>query len=177
MIISDQQWEENFLEYLQLQQDPDYYDVLFDDHSGGVSAIHKKHRFNNKTGAFGIKQGEYEKRVVECFRKRGHIIRLESEMAPIGVKTPDGTLDGVTMDIKAIEGNGKWAVKDKFHDATKQGVECVILYFHKKELFSLERIEDGWNKFQNDYSSMKYTAAIKQVLCIVEDNLIEYPLQ
>ena len=177
MIIIDQQWEENFQEYLQLLQDPSYDDVIFDDHTGGVSAIHKNHRFNNKTGAFGIKQGEYEKLTVECLRKRGHVIRLESEMAPIGVKTPDGTLDGIVMDIKAIEGHGKWAIKDKFHDAKKQGVECVILYFHKKELYSLERVEDGWNKYLNDYSSQKYTTAIKQVLCIVENNIIEYPVQ
>ena len=100
MIIIDQQWEENFQEYLQLLQDPSYDDVIFE-----------------------------------------------------------------------------WAIKDKFHDAKKQGVECVILYFHKKELYSLERVEDGWNKYLNDYSSQKYTTAIKRVLCIVENNIIEYPVQ
>ena len=30
MILSDQQREENFQEYLRLRQDPNYYDVTFD---------------------------------------------------------------------------------------------------------------------------------------------------
>lgn len=174
MIISDQQREENFQEYLRLSKDPNYYDVTFDEQSGGISAIHKDHRFDSEIGTFGIKIGQYERLAVDVLRKRGHSVILESELAPNGVKTPDGSLDGVVMDIKAIERNGRWAVKDKLHGAVKQGVEQVVLYFHKKELFSLERIENGWDKFLRDESSQKYPQRINRIICVVEKDLYEW---
>ena len=174
MIISDQQREENFQEYLRLSKDPNYYDVTFDEQSGGISAIHKDHRFDSEIGAFGIKIGQYERLAVDVLRRRGHSVILESELAPNGVKTPDGSLDGVVMDIKAIERNGKWAVKDKLHGAVKQGVEHVVLYFHKKELFSLERIEDGWDKFLEDKDSQRYINTINKIYCIIENETLEW---
>ena len=176
MIISNKQKEENFQEFLRLQKDPDYYDVTFDELSGGVSAVHKNHSFDKQMGPFGIKKGDYESLSTEILRKNGHRVILESETAPDGIKTPDGTIDGIAMDIKAVEGDGKWAIKDKFHDAIKKSVECVILYFHKEESFSLTRIDEGWIKFQNDPSSMKYPATIKKVLCIVKNDFVEYGL-
>ena len=176
MIISDQQREENFQEYQRLLKDPNYYDVSFDEQSGGVSAIHREHKFDSEVGEFGIKVGQYEKIVVNALRKRGHYITLESELAPNGVKTPDGQIDGLIMEIKATEKNGKWAIKDKLHHAAKQGAECVILYFHKKELFSFERIEDGWNEFVTDKDSLQYVNTIKRIVCVVEETIVEGPI-
>ena len=167
---------ENYQEYLRLKNNPDYLDVTFDEQSGGLSAIHKKHRFDKQMGVFGIKKGDYERIAIEVLRKGGHQIFLESELAPNGVKTPDGNFDGAVMDIKAVEGNGKWAIKDKLHDATKQGVTCVILYFHNKDLYKKERIDDGWNKYLNDESSNKYPDILKRVICIVEREIIEYEI-
>ena len=60
MIISGEQREENFQEYLRLLKDPDYYDVYFDEQSGGVSAIHIEHQFDKSIGPFNIKRGLYE---------------------------------------------------------------------------------------------------------------------
>ena len=127
MIINDQQREENFQEYLRLREDPNYYDVSFDEKSGGVSAVHKEHYFDKNVGPFGIPKGEYEKITVNTLRKRGHLIYLESENAPDGVKTPDGVLDGQIMEIKAIEGIGKWAIKDKFlrDDSSQKYPACI----------------------------------------------------
>ena len=173
MDLSDSQRQENYQEYILLSQNPLYTDVKFDYESGGVSAIHCDHRFDSAIGPFGVKIGEYEKIVVENLRKRGHCITLESELAPNGVKTPDGWLDGMVMDIKSTDGHGKWAIKDKFHSALKQGVECVVLYFHSRTLYSHERILDGWEKFQKDSSSKNYQMKIKKVICVVEDEVIE----
>ena len=53
MIVSDQQREENFQEYLRLLNNPDYVDVTFDEQSGGVSAIHRNHRFDKQMGPDG----------------------------------------------------------------------------------------------------------------------------
>jgi len=81
------------------------------------------------------------------------------------------------MEIKATEKNGKWAIKDKLHHAAKQGAECVILYFHKKELFSFERLEDGWSKFLKDKDSLQYVNSIKRIVCVVEGTIIDGPKQ
>ena len=174
MIISDQQREENFQEYLRLLHDSDYYDVTFDDKSGGVSAIHREHKFDSEVGAYGIKIGDYEKIAIQIMRNRGHLIILESEIAPKGIKTPDGSLDGLIMDIKSIERYGKWAIKDKFHNAIKQGVECVILYFHVESLYSEERMVDGWNRLLEDIDSQRYENRIQKVYCLVEGKVIEW---
>lgn len=176
MIVSSLQREDNFQDYLRFRLDPDYVDVLFDDVSGGVSAIHREHKFDKQMGAFGVRIGEYERMAVNVLRKNGHYVVLASELAPNGVKTPDGILDGSIMDIKSIEGKSFWAVKDKLHNAIKQGVECVVLYFHKKELYSPLRIEDGWHRFLNDPSSQKHFNTIKQLICIVEEKEIEYQI-
>ena len=174
MIISNQQREENFQEYLRLLKDPNYYAVSFDEQSGGVSAIHIEHRFDSQLGPFGIRKGDYEINSMNMLRKRGHIILFESESAPEGVKTPDGTIDGIRMDVKAVEGYGKWSIKDKFYDSIKKNVECVILYFHRKELYSVERLDDGWVKFINDKDSQRYRMTIKRVLCVVEQQVFEW---
>lgn len=174
MIISDEQREENFQEYVRLLNNRDYYDVTFDEKSGGMSAVHINHQFDAQVGPFGIKKGDYEKYSVRILRERGFCIILESEAAPDGIKTPDGVIDGIIMDIKAVEGRGKWSIKDKFHDAVKKSVECVVLYFHKKELFSLERVYDGWAKFIKDKDSQRYSMTIKRVICIVERVIIEW---
>ena len=174
MMISDQQREENYQEYLRLLQDPYYYDVTFDNLSGGVSAVHRNHQFDSQIGAYGIKKGDYEKISVKALRERGHAIILESEVAPDGIMSPDGSIDGVIMDIKAVEGHGKWAIKDKLHIATRQGASCVILYFHDKTLYTNERILDGWIKYSNDQASQKYSNTIKRIMCIVEKDFHEF---
>lgn len=137
-------------------------------------AIHLNHKFDTVIGAFGLKKGDYEKNTLYVLRRRGHVVTLESELAPNGVKTPDGLIDGMVMDIKATEKDGKWSVKKKIHSAAKQGAECIILYFHEKRLFSLERINDGWKKFLVDKDSQPYVAIIKRVICVVEDKAFDW---
>lgn len=176
MIISDQQREENFQEYLRLLNDPNYKDVTFDEQSGGVSAVHKKHRLDTKMSVFGIRKGEYEIRAVNTLRKRGHFVLLESELAANGVKTPDGILDGSIMEIKAVEHVGKWIIKKKIHTATKQLAESLVLYFHKKNLFNIDMIRDGWEKYMNDKDSQRHEKSIKTIYCIVEDSVIQWKI-
>ena len=176
MIISDRQREENFQEYLRLLEDPNYENATFDEQSGGVSAVHIKHKFDSEIGAFGIKKGEYEKQSLSILRQRGHIVLLQSELAENGVKTPDGILDGSILEIKAIERVGKWIIKKKIRTATKQRAESLVLYFHKKDLFSIALLEDGWEKFLNDKDSLRYEKSIKKVICIVEDHVVEWSI-
>ena len=81
MIVSDQQRDENFQEYLRLLNDSNYYDVTFDEKSGGVSAIHKDHQFDKKIGPFGIKRGIYEIKTINALMRLGYSIILEPELS------------------------------------------------------------------------------------------------
>ena len=102
--ISDTQREENFDEFLRLQQDHDYLDVTYDEQSDGVSAVHIHHKFAKKKGVNGMRQGDYERTVLDVLRKCGHRIVLGPETNMPGIKSFDGFLDDIPMEIKAIEG-------------------------------------------------------------------------
>ena len=75
-----------------------------DEQSGGVSAVHTQHKFAKKKGANGMRQGDYERTVLDVLRKRGHRIVLGPETNMPGIKSFDGFLDDIPMEIKAIEG-------------------------------------------------------------------------
>ena len=148
MIVCDPQREENFQEFIRLRNDPDYYDVTFDEKSGGVSAIHKEHQFDKTVGPFGYKRGLYERIVLTALRKHGHRIILNKEDSGLYlIKTCDGFLDGKTAEIKTIEGDGKWAIRTKIEVARKQNASCIILFFPTPETFSAKRIQSGWNDY------------------------------
>ena len=171
MIVSDQQREENYQEYLRLLKDPDYYDVTFDDQSGGISAVHKDHQFDKSIGPFGYKRGLYEKDSVKVLMHTGHSIILGPELSS-GTevcKSFDGYLDGISTEIKAIESDGRWAIRTKIVKAHKQGAQIVILYFPKSELFSQSRVIQGWEDFIASNSPINHDI---QVACIVGDRVI-----
>lgn len=172
----------NYGAFLRLTADRDYHAVTYDLSSGGLSAVHVDHNLDSEMGHYGCRRGDYERRVVEVLRKRGHRIILESEVKGPNVKTPDGTYDGHPMDIKSVESFGKWAIKDKFYDGCRQGVSCLILYFPKKDLYSPERMRDGWDKFRANRYGCRNFQRIKKVVCVVEGkafnfNLTPYPVR
>lgn len=159
-------------EFKRLKADPNYSAVKYDKRSGGVSAVHKEHNFDSTIGGFGIERGEYEKRSVDVLRKSGYSVILESERAATGVKTPDGRLDGVVMDIKGVESTGKYTLRNKFDTACSQQAKCVVLYFHNATIFSEERVRTGWELYTSDLRGR--TQTIEKVLCIVEDDVREF---
>lgn len=172
MIISDQQREENYQEYLRLLKDPNYYDVTFDNQSGGVSAIHKEHQFDKSAGPFGYARGLYEKESVRVLMQNGHSIILGPELSSGAevCKTFDGYLDGLPAEIKAIESNGRWATRTKIEKADRQGALMIILYFPKNELFTESRVIQGW---LDCITSNPLINNDIQILCIVDDRVIK----
>ncbi len=172
MIISDQQREENYQEYQRLLKDPNYYDVSFDEQSGGVSAIHKDHQFDKNVGPFGYKRGLYEKESARVLMQNGNSIILGPELSS-GTevcKTFDGYLDGLPAEIKAIESSGRWAIRTKIEKADKQGALIVILFFPNNELFSETRVIQGW---EDCITSGQLINNDIQILCIVGDRVIK----
>ena len=162
--------DENYSEYLRLLQNDDYYDVTYDEVSGGVSAVHRFHKFDKQLGIMGYPRGEYEKNAIASLRKKGHRIILESEIGQQGEKRFDGFLDDWQMDIKAIEGNGIWSISTKIHDAIKQGANCVVFVFPDRRLYSFHRITDGLGKFITTPGNVE-TQMLSRVIAIVEDQV------
>jgi len=169
--ISDLQREENYNEYLRLLQDDDYLDVTYDIESGGVSAVHRLHKFAKKKGADGMRQGDYERSVLDVLRKRGHRIVLGAETNTPGVKSFDGFLNDIPMEIKAIEGCGIWAVSTKLLQAEKQHAECVVLYFPKEELYSSFRISEGVRLFRSGLGLVR-EPELTSLLVVVRDEIV-----
>lgn len=141
----DAKREENFREYQRLLQNPDYKDVIFDEDSGGVSAVHKEHCFDKQFGPFGYARGQYERDVVSVLRNNGDCIVLESEFPKgKGIKAFDARLNGYAAEIKTVEGRGRWSIRTKIQAAITQKAEILVLYYPKKELFREDKINEGW---------------------------------
>ncbi len=173
MIVSDQQREENYQEYLRLLNNPDYVDVTFDEQSGGVSAIHLDHKFDKQVGPFGRRRGDYEKEVTSILRTNGHRVLLGSEENPYYLKNNDGLLNDLPMDIKTVESNGVWSVSSKLREAEKQGAQVVVLYFPKTDLYSRSRVLDGISKYENN-PQIQAIKSIKSCLVIAGDQIVDY---
>ena len=174
MIVSDQQREENYQEYLQLLDNPDYYDVTFDEKSGGVSAVHVNHIFDKQIGPWGYSRGQYEKHVASVLKEDGRVIILQSERNEIpNQKAFDAIVDTFNAEIKTIEGDGSWAVATKIYLAAKQNADMAILYFPDASLFSHERVEEGWSRFLAGKQNAHLQSIIRKVLCVVENRVVE----
>ena len=170
MIVCDPQREENFQEFIRLRNDPDYYDVTFDEKSGGVSAIHKEHQFDKSVGPFGYPRGDYERFVLKVLRNHGHSVILLSEQQDyLKKKHCDALFDGVHAEIKAVETNGPWAIRRKFSQAEKQGACIALLYFPQTSLFNEERVKTGYLRYSED--ACRFLGTIQKAVCIVGDDL------
>lgn len=164
------QREENYNEYLRLKQSSDYLDVTYDEESGGVSAVHKFHKFDKQKGSMSIRRGDYERTVIEVLRKQGHRIVLEEETNMPGVKSYDGYLDDLPMEIKAVEGIGTWSISTKLRNAGKQQAKCVVLFFPEKSLYSPFRITEGI-RLVNSSPDKEVISELSRILVVVEDHI------
>ena len=173
MIVSNQRWRENYREYLRLLEDRNYMEVIFDEWSGGVSAIHCEHKFDKQIGPFGYRRGQYEIDAVNALRSHGHRIILQSEY-PRGkcVRICDALYDGHPAEIKAIEGSGRNAVRTKIFNAVRQGASDLILVFPDSSLFSIERVVEGWKDNLRDVAVAEAISNL-QIICVVENSLLE----
>ena len=171
MCSSELKREENYNEFLRLSLDKDYVNVTYDEKSGGVSAVHKLHKFDKQRGIFGVRRGDYELAALDVLRKGGHRIVLEAESNTPGIKSYDGFLDDEPMDIKAIEGSGTWTISTKLRNSAKQKAQCVVLYFPKKDLYSQFRVSEGIRLLESSPDKEKMSE-LSRILVVVEDHMI-----
>ncbi len=157
----------NKREYELYKKDKNYSVVKYDENNGGVLAIHNEHNFDTDIGRFGIQRGEYEKRSSEALYKSGHSIILKGEQGEVGVKQPDGYLDGELMDIKGIEGNCLYAM----NRANRQQVHTVVLYFHDAQEFNFDSVKSKWEYLpewiNNNQRINNKTVYLQKIVCVV----------
>ena len=168
---SDLQFEENYNEYLRLLQNDDYIEVKLDEESGGISAVHKLHKFAKTKGPSGERQGDYERTVLDVLRKRGHRVILGPETNIPGIKSFDGFLNDVPMEIKAIEGIGTWAISTKLQQANRQRAQCVVLYFPEEHLFSAFRVSEGIRLFRSNPNAYKDIRVLSKLFVVVKGDI------
>jgi hypothetical protein len=141
--------------------------VRFNEKTGGLLAVHREHSFDPTIGKFGIPRGDYERIASDVLHKYGRSVVLESENMPEGLKTPEGLLDGIKFDIKSIEGTGKNNILNNIKEASAQGVEIVVLYYHDKSVFFQGRLIESYNTYLRTSKSKR----IKTVYYIVDGKL------
>jgi hypothetical protein len=160
--------EANRKEYVRLTSDSRYVDVKFNEHTGGLLAIHKEHHFDPTIGKFGIPRGDYERIAAEALYKYGRRVILESEKCSVlGKKTPEGLLDEVKFDVKGIEGTGKRNIIDKISLASRQNAAAIVLYYHDKDIFDEQRIISAFH----GYLKLSKHRSVKTVYYIVSGKL------
>ncbi len=128
-------------EFILLLADKNYTNILFDESTGALQATHIEHHFDTN-------KGYYEKQVQKILFVNGNKIILESEKKAPGIKTPDGTLNDVLFEIKAVEGNGKNNIKNKFNQAVSQGCKHIVLFFPDTTLYNQNIINEGYIKYK-----------------------------
>ena len=171
---SDYQREENYNEYLRLLQDDNYVEVTYDETSGGISAIHKYHKFDKQRGPYGLRRGDYERIVVQVLRNLGHRIILESEISQEGIKKCDGLLDDVPLEIKSIEGISVWTISSKLLSAVKQQAQCVAFYFPDIEMFTPFIIKEGIRLASSNPGHRDLTSLTRIMIISSEGLVSEY---
>jgi hypothetical protein len=160
-------------EYERLKVDPAYTNVKFDERTGGLLAIHKDHNFDPTIGCFGIPRGDYERIAAEVLYGYGRCVILESEISTINVKVSEGLLDGKKFDIKGVEGVGGRNIIAKISQASKQGAETVVLYFHDPNMFDSGKTINAYRGYLN----LSKNKQIQAVYYIVEGKLYKITIK
>ena len=153
--------------YERLLKDENYTEIKFNPKNGALSAIHKAHNFDPTKGAFGIARGEYERISFDVLYKYGNSVIMESENLGVGKKAPEGLLNGKRFDIKGIEGVGKNNIINNIKDANRKNVESVVLYYHDKDMFSKQQVQESYKSYYRNSKSKR----IKHVYYIVDGKL------
>ena len=114
--------------------EPEYQRYYFDEIAGGFVLIHQQHNLNNS-----------EIFVAEVLAKIGKRVRMLSEQAAQGVKTPDAEIDGQICEFKELtkeSNNLKNRVQEGFGKAKNQSANVVIFHVNI-EIYDIREIDQG----------------------------------
>jgi hypothetical protein len=86
-------------------------------------------------------------------------------------KRANGRLDDKICDIKGVESQGYKTIRNKFRGANIQGANTIVLYYHTKNIYSEELLNDGYNLYLRDLETENRQNKICNVYYIIEDKL------
>ena len=138
----------------------DYERYYFDEITGGFVLIHQNH-----------KTTESELFIAKVLAQKGGQVKLLSEQAEAGVKTPDAEIDGKICEFKELtEGSQSLGnrVQEGIGQARKQGATAVYYYINRSD-YELWKINRGirqaffWDKQQR----------IKEISLLFNDGTLE----
>jgi len=117
--------------------EPEYRRSYFDEVAGGFVLIHQQHNLNNS-----------ESFVAEVLAKMGKRVKMLSEQAAEGVRTPDAEIDGEICEFKELTKSTKnlrYRVQEGISRAKNQGAAAVIIHINR-ETYEFWKINDGIRK-------------------------------
>ena len=117
--------------------EPEYQRYYFGEIACGFVLIHQQHNLNDS-----------ESFVAEVLAKMGKRVRLLSEQAAEGVRTPDAEIDGKICEFKELTKytkNIRYRLQEGISWAKNQGATAVIIHINR-ESYELWKINDGIRK-------------------------------
>ena len=152
-------------EYKRLLNDPNYKDVEFNQHNGGVKATHKDHTFDDD-------KGWYESKVQTAGFLGGHSVILEAEYHHIYKhRNCEGLWDGLLFEIAGAETGKPNNIRNALKHCAKKPNSKVAVIFFPNDNFSAELFESGFSK----YFGLKGTSQYHDfdlIYCIHDERII-----
>ena len=152
-------------EYKRLLNDPNYKDVEFNQHNGGLKATHKEHNFDED-------KGWYETKVQTAGYLGGHSVILEAEFHNIYKhRNCEGLWDGLLFEIAGAETGTANNIRNALKHCAKKPNSKVAVIFFPNDNFSVEVFESGFSK----YFGLKGTSQYHDfdlIYCIHDEKII-----
>ncbi|WP_293339475.1 hypothetical protein [Microcoleus sp. CAWBG58] len=117
--------------------EPEYRRYYFDEVAGGFVLIHQQHNLNNS-----------EIFLAEVLAKIGKRVKMLSEQAAEGVRTPDAEIDGEISEFKELTKSTKnirYRLQEGISRAKNQGAAAVIIQINR-DSYEFWKINDGIRK-------------------------------
>lgn len=146
--------------------EPEYRRYYFDEVAGGFVLVHQQHNLNNS-----------ESFVAEVLAKMGKRVKLLSEQAAEGVRTPDAEIDGEICEFKELTEqtqNIRDRVQEGISRAKNQGASAVIIHINR-ENYDVWKINAGikqalfWDT-QNQIQKIIFVANRQQIQIITRED-------
>ena len=141
----------------------EYEKCEFFENTGGYWVYHRDHIFDPV-------KGYYEKEAATILSGNGYKVILESERNKgRNQKYSDGLLNDGVFEIQSVDGVGKNNIKGHFNNCFRKKVPVVVLYYPNPELFSLNKLKDGYKKYMGLARSLPL-----KIVYIVNGRVFEY---
>ena len=137
-VKQQEKYKENKNLYEKYKDDPNYINVEFNEKTGGMTATHKEHNFDNK-------KGWYETSVMEVGFQNGHSIIFEKEDHTVqNKKNVEGLWDNQNFEIGAAENFTKQNIRNALkHCAKKPDCDIAVIFVPDENNYDKNNLFQG----------------------------------